>query len=292
MRDKGLACIVGHYEKRGSIKDLLWQATPTDSYFKKYLNKKGPKALDTMVVRVYARQILEALSFLHKKGFPYGHLHSRNVLVDNRKCRLTNLENVFLGLPPYHRYRLLEWKRCTTVFEADVVMFGALLYEMTTGEELPETGMPRTTPETMSERIKEVIAGIFNKDQPLPTVADLLQVPYFASVDMEQITGEFKRTTKIKEVLDAVAEEYKRSLKAAAMVARGVVPAPELRKRPSVTNVSAVPRSRQAINTRLSEAKLDDGESSAGPSPTPMQPTVVSTPAAPRPAAAPAAPAA
>jgi len=173
---------------------------------------------------------------------------------------LTNLENAILGLPPYCRYKLVAWKRCTTVYEADVVMFGALLYEMCTGQELSEHGLPPAYPETMSERVKEVLVSIFSKDQPLPTINQLLQVPYFASVEMEPITGEFKRTTKVKELLDAVAENYKNSLRAAAVVSAGGTKKDaftELKKKPSLASIGPS-RSRQTINTRLSETNVND----------------------------------
>jgi len=222
------------------------------------------------------------------KGWPYGHLHTGNILVDNRKCRfvglclhpnsghphdsphngcllraqrllcerrLSDLENCILGVPPLHLDRIMAWKRCTNVWEADVVCFGAVLYEMTTGQELPAEGLPPRYPDGTSERVKDVLESIFRPSKPLPTIDDLLKMAYFASVEMVRpttikgdragktltcvpsaiiitlhlaftkgdIPSKFKRTTKVKELLTAAAPQYQNILaryKAAAKANR------------------------------------------------------------------------
>jgi hypothetical protein len=97
---------------------------------------------------------------------------------------LSDLENCVLGLPPLHLDRLLAWKRCNTVWEADVVGFGAVLYEMVVGEELPAEGLPARFPDGTSDRCREVLESIFRSSKPLPTVEELLRTNYLASVEM------------------------------------------------------------------------------------------------------------
>ena len=103
--------------------------------------------------------------------------------------RLSDLENGVLGVPPLHMDRLLAWKRCTNVWEADVVGFGAVLYEMVVGEELPAEGLPARYPDGTSERVKDVLDSIFRPAKPLPTVDDLLKTAYFASIEMVRHRG-------------------------------------------------------------------------------------------------------
>lgn len=66
----GLVIRTSH--KNGSLRDLICGAKPRQSFLKKYGNPKGHKPLETTQITLYGRQILEALKFLHDKGFPYG----------------------------------------------------------------------------------------------------------------------------------------------------------------------------------------------------------------------------
>lgn len=58
--------------KNGSLRDYLCGAKPKLSFLKKYGNPQGHKQLTNEEIGLYGRQILEALKFLHEKGFPYG----------------------------------------------------------------------------------------------------------------------------------------------------------------------------------------------------------------------------
>lgn len=60
--------------KDGSLRDALCGAKPRLSFLKKYGNPKGHKPLDSSLVALYGRQILEALKFLQDKGLYYGEL--------------------------------------------------------------------------------------------------------------------------------------------------------------------------------------------------------------------------
>jgi len=63
-----------------------FQTTWKDDWTLKYAQRSSGLPL-TQVQRI-ARQILEALMFLRKKGFPtYGHLHSGNIILQNGAAR-------------------------------------------------------------------------------------------------------------------------------------------------------------------------------------------------------------
>lgn len=66
----GLVVRTSH--KNGSLRDLICGAKSRQSFLKKYGNPKGHKPLESTQISLYGRQILEALKFLHDKGFPYG----------------------------------------------------------------------------------------------------------------------------------------------------------------------------------------------------------------------------
>lgn len=60
------------FHKHGTLKDILCMATPKNPFLCKYGNPKGRTALSMKEVALYGKQILEVLSFLHAKGYPYG----------------------------------------------------------------------------------------------------------------------------------------------------------------------------------------------------------------------------
>ncbi len=53
----------------------------------------------------------QALKFLHDKGFPYGHLHASNVLIEENTCKLLDIENSLLGLPSYYRPYVTQFRK-------------------------------------------------------------------------------------------------------------------------------------------------------------------------------------
>lgn len=57
---------------KGSLRDIICDAKPRQSFLKKYGNSKGHKPLEVGQVALYGRQILEGLKFLLDKGLPYG----------------------------------------------------------------------------------------------------------------------------------------------------------------------------------------------------------------------------
>ncbi|EGD77544.1 SLOB protein kinase [Salpingoeca rosetta] len=126
------AILVRALAPKGSLRDLIARnKNPKLPFARKYVGKK-PKGLDVRTVRLFGRQILEALKFLHDRGLPYGHLHAGNVLViSDRFCQITDVENGVLGLPSLYSGHITELKKISTLELCDVYCFGQLLYEVT-----------------------------------------------------------------------------------------------------------------------------------------------------------------
>ena len=63
---------VSKFSNQGSLRDLLNGCKPKIAYLKKYCVPNKVKTLELNDLRSLGWQILQALSFLHEKGIPYG----------------------------------------------------------------------------------------------------------------------------------------------------------------------------------------------------------------------------
>lgn len=68
------ALFVRNFYTKGSLKDLLYGASPKNQFLQKYGNAsmRGRGPLSIKDIAIYGRQILDALHFLHSKGLPFG----------------------------------------------------------------------------------------------------------------------------------------------------------------------------------------------------------------------------
>nr|XP_029508875.1 PX domain-containing protein kinase-like protein [Oncorhynchus nerka] len=160
-------------------------------------------------IRTYGRQILEVLRFLHDKGFPYGHLHASNIVIEDNTCKVLDIENSLLGLPSYYRPYITQFRKINTTESIDVYSFGHLLYEMTYGR--PPDAVPVDQyPAVTYTSVVSVLQSILSTDAcktGMPTVAQLLQTPLFSDVLLfhsEKL--QFKIPTKLRDALKTAKE--------------------------------------------------------------------------------------
>ncbi|KAL1514230.1 hypothetical protein ABEB36_003518 [Hypothenemus hampei] len=217
--------VVRDMNKNGSLRDLLCGSKPKLSFLKKYGNPKGHKQLSIEEIALYGRQILEALKFLHDKGFPYGHLHSGNILIDNDRVKLVDIENGVLGVPSYYRPYFMQHKKICSLEAIDVYCFGHVLYEMAIGSPLHESYIPEEINECPTS-LKKMLESILSHDackNGLPTIQSLLEDPFFANVKLnitDKDKAHFKIPTTVKEHLKTVVLKIEDRLKGEQKVVR------------------------------------------------------------------------
>lgn len=66
---------------------------------------------------------MEALSFLHDKGIPYGHLHTGNILLTATGVKLLDIENSVLGLPTFYRPYVVQRRKLRTTVSIKFLFF-------------------------------------------------------------------------------------------------------------------------------------------------------------------------
>ncbi|MEE6501830.1 hypothetical protein FKM82_004332 [Ascaphus truei] len=203
------ALIIRQFNEKGTLKDLIYKAKPKDPFLKKYCNPRKIQGLELHQIKTYGRQILEVLKFLHDRGFPYGHLHSSNVMLEGDTCRLMDLENSLLGLPSFYRSYFSQFRKINTLESIDVHCFGHLLYEMTYGRP-PDSVPVDEFPPAPSLSVVSVLESILSSDAckcGMPSVSQLLQMPLFSDVTlMNSEKPQFKIPTKLKEALKTAKE--------------------------------------------------------------------------------------
>lgn len=133
------ALVIRKFYKQGSLKDVLCAASPCNPFLSKYGSPKGRAPLPLKELALYARQILEAIRFLHSKGMACGHVHCGNVLIVDGVARLMDVENFIFGVPSFYRPFFVQHSKINTCEAIDVYGFGHLLYEMCMGYPLQDS---------------------------------------------------------------------------------------------------------------------------------------------------------
>lgn len=198
--------VVRTSNSNGSLRDAICGAKPRLSFLKKYGNPKGHKPLNCSQIALYGKQILEALKFLKDKGLFYGHLHSGNVIIDNDRVKLLDIENGILGVPSFYRPYFMQHKRICNMEAIDIYCFGHTLYEMTFGAPLQESTVA-SFPSECSPLLRSVLESILSSEScknSLPTVDNLLQHAFFAPVAPQLSPNDkmqLKIPTSVKEQL-------------------------------------------------------------------------------------------
>ncbi|XP_050295363.1 PX domain-containing protein kinase-like protein [Anthonomus grandis grandis] len=255
--------VVRETSKNGSLRDLLCGSKPKLSFLKKYGNPKGHKQLSMEEIATYGRQILEALKFLHDKGFPYGHLHSGNILIENDKIKLIDIENGVLGVPSYYRPYFMQHKKICTLEAIDVYCFGHVLYEMAIGSPLHESYMAEDIGEC-SGQIKQILESILSHDackNGLPTISRLLDDPFFSRVRLvltDKDSAHFKIPTSVREHLKTVAQKMEDRLKGEQKVVRSQ------KRLTKVQEMMSCEEERKKQRNRMKERHLKEQKSKDG----------------------------
>ncbi|XP_015203483.1 PX domain-containing protein kinase-like protein isoform X2 [Lepisosteus oculatus] len=209
------ALVIRMFGEKGTLRDHICKAKPKEPFLKKYCNPKKIQGLELQQIRTFGRQILEVLKFLHDKGFPYGHLHASNILLDGDTCKLLDIENTLLGLPSYYRPHATQFRKINTTEDIDVYSFGHLLYEMTYGR--PPDAVPVDCfPPAPSTSIVSVLQSILSTEAckaGMPAVSQLLQNPLFSDILLfNSERPQFKISTKLKDALKSAKENLERRL--------------------------------------------------------------------------------
>ncbi|XP_062316593.1 PX domain-containing protein kinase-like protein [Osmerus eperlanus] len=209
------ALVIRLFSEKGTLRDHICKVKPKEPFMKKYCNPKKTQGLELQQIRLYGRQVLEVLKFLHDKGFQYGHLHASNVVLEDNTCKLLDIENSLLGLPSYYRPYIAQFRKINTVESIDVYSFGHLLYEMMYGSP-PDTVPVDQYPPAPSTSVVSVLQSILSTEAcktGMPTLAQLLQTPLFSDVLLYHSEKlQFKIPTKLKDALKTAREGFEKRL--------------------------------------------------------------------------------
>ncbi|ELT89664.1 hypothetical protein CAPTEDRAFT_145165 [Capitella teleta] len=207
------------FHSNGTLRDQLCKVLKVSSSFiRKYVAPKSSQGFPRNEVRLFGRQILEALKSLHDKNIPYGHLHAGNVIIDLETCqaKLLDLENGILGLPSFYRPFFVQFRKISSLEAVDVYCFGQLLYEMSFGEPL---GMPScdTFPPSCPSDLCAILHSILSSEackDGLPSVSDLLNDPFFRELSVAPVAKpQMKIPSKLKDALKELKSKMEKRLK-------------------------------------------------------------------------------
>lgn len=200
---------------------------PKKNYSQKYPSNSKGKALHASLISLYGRQILEALKYLHSNKWYHLHLHSGNVLVEEKtqQIKITELENFVCDLPIkneqylYFIYEEFNYEQSANlsngnkqkdyqnnnnnnnlfsdIFKSqfnifnkiDIISFGRIMYEMTTGKELKASYPDELEYKDMDSEIAQILRAIFqkkykfnynnNNNNNYISASDLLKLKFF-----------------------------------------------------------------------------------------------------------------
>ncbi|KAN0049887.1 hypothetical protein ACTA71_002985 [Dictyostelium dimigraforme] len=189
------------YGDRGSLRDFIHKSKPKMPYADKY---DTHLQLNEKIVSKFGRQILEALIFLKNHNFPYFHLNSANVLVDDQICLISDYENAFLGLEPRFSNFIRQHNE---KIDPDVLSFGLILFEMSCGYEMENPhSIDISIPAHCYPEVRKILEAIFKPFYGTPiTLEELSKMDFFSHHKFKNLPlHRLTYTSRERDMMDAV----------------------------------------------------------------------------------------
>ena len=178
FRRKNKIMVSRDFGSRGTLRDKIHRAAPTDPHAEKYRRPGTP--LKESEMATLGRQLLEGMHYLKVCGLRCTHVHTGNIIMlGNDWCAVTEYEQAILGYRP-QLLPLLAGKQ-----EPEVWAFGHCLYEMATGGQAASASNVFLPPCPLS--IETVLRAIFYQETPNSspiTLEKLLAMPIFSNAPL------------------------------------------------------------------------------------------------------------
>ncbi|XP_071784328.1 slowpoke-binding protein-like [Asterias amurensis] len=209
LEEQELVVLIQNYNPKGSLKDYIYNERPDRDWDCKY-GVKG-RGLAIKEIRMFGRQILEALLYLQEGGLPqHCHVQAGNVILDKGTCKLSGYENILLG----HTSRLFPnlCKKLKQIPQAfDTIAFGHLVYEMGAGSALEDTVIipDRTHFKLLKhQQVVQVLEFIFDVNETYPSLKEVMEHEFFQNIKLKALerkpATEIQLTSAMRSLLKAV----------------------------------------------------------------------------------------
>ncbi|XP_039263088.2 PX domain-containing protein kinase-like protein isoform X1 [Styela clava] len=260
---------IKQFYMNGTLRDHLCKTKPMKAhYLKKYCAPKAVSQLSVAQTRQFCRQILEMLKFLHEKGLACHHLHTGNLVIEDKVIKLLDIENYLLGVPPFYKPFYTQFRKINSAESIDVYSFGHVLYEMVFGRPLNKPTIEELPPELPAE-IRSVLESILTVEAcklGLPTLEGLLMHPLF--VDEVVVTVGIKPQLKIPSKLKETLRQYKDNQQKKLKEEQKVISQNRRLSKAKAHHSSDEERRRRKLEARRKSAKKLEGVKEETPSPT------------------------
>uniref|UniRef100_A0AC35TJ35 PX domain-containing protein n=1 Tax=Rhabditophanes sp. KR3021 TaxID=114890 RepID=A0AC35TJ35_9BILA len=180
--EKGVSTI-NELSKDGSLRDKMYQTRSYDDFLYKYGHENWG-SLDVGMVKLYGKQILDALIMLNKLNYPFVDVHCGNLWVKDGFIQIGDVEFTVCGHSSMLRQEMLKSKLVKSLQDMMVFSFGTCMYEMLGGrlmyseeeslDVVPDDGLT-------------IIESIFSPHgSQLPTLQQLFDHSFFSDVSFQQ----------------------------------------------------------------------------------------------------------
>ncbi|XP_071509567.1 slowpoke-binding protein-like [Diadema antillarum] len=201
-----MVIVVQDFNSSGSLKDYIYNVKPRHNWSEKYGMQSRGLALKQ--IKLFGLQILKAVIYLQDNGFPpHSHIQSGNVIVHKGACRLSGLENVFLGYTSriYPSIKRLLKDQAEAI---DTISFGHVLFEMGAGRELEEAFPARAQLNRCKyPELIQLLEFIFDVAGDYPTITNVADHQFFAEVRLKELQKQEPKyvhlTTAMKSLIKA-----------------------------------------------------------------------------------------
>ena len=197
-----------------TVRDRLWVVMPFMSAgsLQSIVSSSFPNGFSEPCIAVILREILSALSYLHKQADVHKYIKTANILIDsNGSVKLANFgltsSSDILGKPYWVAPEVINSQIIGYVVKADIWSFGITALELAHGRPPLSHHLPPSKHRNFSKAFKDMVASCLHQDSSKrPSAETLLKHSFF-----ENCEGLDFLVKNVLQGLPSVEERFKES---------------------------------------------------------------------------------